>query len=158
MAHTNPIVYIVDDDISVRESLQSLIRCAGWQPETFASAQEFLSHPRAVVPSCLILDVYLPHFNGLDLQTRLAADHIDLPIIFITAHGDIPTSVRAMKAGAVEFLTKPFKDDELLRAIRHAIEHSRSTLAQQGEMQLRQTHYQSLIRPPLKSRAQFGAC
>ena len=150
MAHTTPIVFIVDDDISVRESLQGLIRCAGWQPETFASAREFLSHPRAVVPSCLILDVYLPDLNGLDLQARMAADHVDLPIIFITARGDIPMSVRAMKAGAAEFLTKPFKDDQLLGAIRHAIEHSRSTLAQQSEMQLLQRRYRLLT--PARTR------
>jgi FixJ family two-component response regulator len=136
MAQATPIVFIVDDDISVRESLQSLIRFAGWQPETFASAQEFLSHPRVLVPSCLILDVYLPDLNGLDLQTRITADHIDLPIIFITAHGDIPMSVRAMKAGAVEFLTKPFNDDELLGAIRQAIERSQSTIVAQNEMRL----------------------
>jgi FixJ family two-component response regulator len=144
MPQATPIVFIVDDDISVRESLQSLIRCEGWQPQPFASAQEFLSHPRVVVPSCLILDVYLPDLNGLDLQMRMAADHIDLPIIFITARGDIPMSVRAMKAGAAEFLTKPFKDDQLLGAVRNAIERSRSTLAEQSAMQLLQAGYRSL--------------
>ena len=103
-----PIVFVVDDDVSVRESLQSLIRCEGWQPETFASAHEFLSRPRVLTPSCLVLDVSLPDLNGLDLQNRIAADRFDMPIIFITGHGDVPMTVRAMKAGAVEFLTKPF--------------------------------------------------
>ena len=107
MSDTTPIVFVVDDDISVRESLEALVRCAGWQPETFASAQEFLSRPRALVPSCLVLDVTLPDLNGLDLQKRIAADRIDMPIIFITGHGDVPMSVQAMKAGAVEFLMKP---------------------------------------------------
>jgi len=144
MAQATPIVFIVDDDISVRESLQSLIRCAGWQPEIFASAQEFLSHPRVLVPSCLILDVYLPGLNGLDLQTRMTADHIDLPIIFITARGDIPMSVRAMKAGAVEFLTKPFNDDELLGAIRNAIDRSHSALDRQAAIQALRVCHASL--------------
>jgi FixJ family two-component response regulator len=102
-----PIVFVVDDDISVRESLESMIRCAGFLPQTFASAQEFLSRPRVFVPSCLVLDVQLPDLNGLDLQERIATDRIDMPIIFITGHGDVPMSVRAMKAGAMEFLTKP---------------------------------------------------
>ena len=124
MSHAEPIVFVVDDDISVRESLELLIRCAGWQPETFASAQEFLARPRALVPSCLILDVSLPDLNGLDLQKRIANDRTDMPIIFITGHGDIPMTVRAMKAGAIEFLTKPFSDDVLLSAIRHAIQYS----------------------------------
>ena len=109
MSHATPIVFVVDDDVSVRESLELLIRCAGWQPETFASAQEFLSRPRVLVPSCLVLDVTLPDLNGLDLQKRVAADRIDMPIIFITGYGDVPMTVQAMKAGAVEFLTKPFE-------------------------------------------------
>ena len=118
MSHATPIVFVVDDDVSVRESLELLIRCAGWQPETFASAQEFLARPRVLVPSCLVLDVSLPDLNGLDLQKRIAADRIDMPIIFITGYGDVPMTVQAMKAGAVEFLTKPFSDDVLLSAIR----------------------------------------
>ena len=101
MSDGTPIVFVVDDDVSVRESLELLIRCEGWQPEIFASAQEFLSRPRVLVPSCLILDVSLPGLNGLDLQKRIASDRIDMPIIFITGHGDIPMSVQAMKAGAV---------------------------------------------------------
>ena len=129
-----PIVFVVDDDVSVRESLESLIRCAGWKPETFASAQPFLSRSKPDVPSCLVLDVSLPGLSGLDLQNRVAADRIDMPIIFITGYGDIPTTVRAMKAGAVEFLTKPIDDDVLLTAIRQAIERSRTALDQEAEM------------------------
>src|SRR2546421_12582232 len=108
MSHAAPIVFVVDDDVSVRESLEALIRCAGWQAETFASAQEFLARPRVLAPSCLVLDVGLPDLNGLDLQKRVAADRSDMPIIFITGNGDVPMTVQAMKAGAVEFLTKPF--------------------------------------------------
>ena len=119
MSHATPIVFVVDDDVSVRESLELLISNAGWQPETFASAKEFLSRPRVLAPSCLILDVALPDLNGLDLQKRVAVDRIDMPIIFITGYGDVPMTVQAMKAGAVEFLTKPFSDDVLLNAIRH---------------------------------------
>ena len=115
-----PVVFVVDDDVSVRESLELLIRCAGWEPETFASAQEFLARPRIDVPSCLVLDVSLPDLNGLDLQQRIV-DRMDMPIIFITGHGDIPMTVQAMKAGAVEFLTKPLGDDVLLQAIGQAI-------------------------------------
>ncbi|HWM67033.1 MAG TPA: response regulator, partial [Steroidobacteraceae bacterium] len=126
IADATPIVFVVDDDISVRESLESLIRCAGWQPETFASAEEFIAHPRPFVPSCLVLDVSLPDLNGLDLQKRVAADRSDMPIIFITGYGDVPMTVQAMKAGAVEFLTKPFGDDVLLSAIRNAIERSQT--------------------------------
>src|SRR6266478_3298893 len=121
MSHATPIVFVVDDDVSVRESLEALIRCAGWQPETFASAQEFLARPRVFAPSCLVLDVALPDLNGLDLQKRVAVDRMDMPIIFITGYGDVPMTVQAMKAGAVEFLTKPFGDDALLSAIEHAI-------------------------------------
>jgi FixJ family two-component response regulator len=114
-------VYVVDDDESVREAVQSLIRSAGFPVRTFGSAQEFLETPRAEMPSCLVLDLHLPGLSGLDLQRRLGEINLDIPIIFITGHGDIPTSVRAMKAGAVEFLTKPFGDDDLLTAIRDAI-------------------------------------
>jgi FixJ family two-component response regulator len=141
-----PIVFVVDDDISVRESLESLIRFAGWQPQTFASAQEFLSRPRVFVPSCLVLDVRLPDLNGLDLQKRIAADRIDMPIIFITGHGDVPMTVRAMKAGAVEFLTKPYGDEVLLRAIQQAIECSRAALHREAEMQSVRDLYASLSR------------
>jgi FixJ family two-component response regulator len=134
-SHNGPIVFVVDDDISVRESLESLIRFEGWKPETFASAKEFLARPRVLTPCCLVLDVSLPDLDGLELQTRIAADRSDMPIIFITGHGDIPMSVRAMKAGAVEFLTKPFEDDVLLSGIRNAIERSRKAL--DGETELR---------------------
>src|SRR5512147_3215204 len=135
MAPATPIVFVVDDDISVRESLDLLIRCEGWQPETFASAQEFLDRPEAPVPSCLVLDVSLPGLNGLDLQNRVAVERTDMPIIFITGHGDIPMTVQAMKAGAVEFLTKPFSDDVLVSAIRQALERSRLVLGHAAEMQ-----------------------
>jgi FixJ family two-component response regulator len=136
-----PLVFVVDDDISVRESLELRIRCEGWRPATFASAQEFLSCPRALVPSCLVLDVSLPGLNGLDLQKRVAVERTDMPIIFITGYGDVPTTVQAMKAGAVEFLTKPFSDDVLLNAIRQALERSRVALGHESEMQaLRNCH------------------
>ena len=144
MSDGTPIVFVVDDDVSVRESLELLIRCQGWQPEIFACAQEFLSRPRVFVPSCLVLDVSLPGLNGLDLQKRIASDRIDMPIIFITGHGDIPTSVQAMKAGAIEFLTKPFGDDVLLSAIRSAIERSQATLGLEAEIRALQDCYASL--------------
>src|ERR1700680_1051263 len=134
MSHATPIVFVVDDDVSVRESLESLIRFAGWEPETFASAQEFLARPRVLVPSCLILDVALPDLSGLDLQKRIAVDRIDMPIILLTGYGDVQMTVQAMKAGAVEFLTKPFGDDVLLSAIRHAIERSRTALGHEAEI------------------------
>src|SRR5690242_10129219 len=121
MSHVTPVVFVVDDDISVREALEGLIRQAGRRVETFASANEFLAHPRGLVPSCLVLDVSLPDLNGLELQSRIAAGRLDMPIIFITGHGDVPMTVRAMKAGAVDFLTKPFSDDVLLSAIEAAI-------------------------------------
>jgi FixJ family two-component response regulator len=140
----SPIVFVVDDDISVRESLESLIRFAGWQPQTFASAQEFLSHPRVFVPSCLVLDVTLPDLNGLELQKRIATDRIDMPIIFITGHGDVPMTVRAMKAGAVEFFTKPYGDEVLLSAIQQAIECSHATLRREAEIRSIQDFYASL--------------
>jgi len=132
---SSPIVFIVDDDISVRESLESLIDFVGLQVETFASAEEFLSRPRALVPSCLVLDISLPELSGLDLQKLIGTDRVDLPLIFITGHGDIPMTVQAMKAGAVEFLTKPIDDDALLSAIRHAIERSSVALGDEGELQ-----------------------
>jgi len=139
-----PIVFIVDDDISVRESLELLIRHAGWQPETFESAQEFLSRPRVLAPSCLVLDVRLPGLNGLDVQKRVSAERPDMPIIFITGHGDVPMTVQAMKGGAVEFLTKPFGDDVLLSAIRQAIERSRAALDHEAQMGALRDCYASL--------------
>ncbi|MGA2584561.1 MAG: response regulator transcription factor [Tepidisphaeraceae bacterium] len=144
MSHATPIVFVVDDDISVRESLESLIRSEGWQPETFASAQEFLSRPRALTPSCLVLDVTMPGLNGLDLQKRIARDRNDMPIIFITGYGDVPTTVQAMKAGAVEFLSKPFGDEALLSALRDAIERSHKTLDHQSEMHSLRDRYMTL--------------
>ena len=135
MLHATPIVFVVDDDVSVRKSLELLIEAAGWHPETFASAQEFLHRPLVVAPSCLILDVSLPDLNGLELQKRVAPDRIDMPIIFISGYGDVPMTVRAMKAGAIEFLTKPFKDDVLLDAISSAIERSLTALREEAETQ-----------------------
>ena len=146
MPHTTPIVFVVDDDVSVRESLELMIRWAGWQPETFASAREFLSHPRVLAPSCLVLDVNLPDLNGLDLQKRVAGDRIDMPIIFITGYGDVPMTVQAMKAGAVEFLMKPFSDDVLLNAIRQAIERSQTALGHEAEIRTLRDCYASLSR------------
>jgi FixJ family two-component response regulator len=146
MSHATPVVFVVDDDVSVRESLELLIRCAGWEPETFASAQEFLARPRVLSASCLVLDVSLPDLNGLDLQQRVAADRVDMPIIFITGYGDVPMTVRAMKAGAVEFLTKPFGDDVLLGAIRHAIDRSRASLGDEAELRALRGAYASLSR------------
>jgi FixJ family two-component response regulator len=144
MTDDTPIVFVVDDDISVRESLELLISFTGWQPELFASAEEFLAHPRVSVPNCLILDVSLPDLNGLDLQKLIASDRTDMPIIFITGHGDIPMTVQAMKAGAVEFLTKPFDDDVLLSAIQHALERSRAALGRGEEIQALRDCYASL--------------
>ncbi len=143
-AEATSIVFIVDDDISVRESLETLIGFAGWQVETFVSAEEFLARPRTVVPSCLVLDVSLPDINGLELQKLIAPDRIDMPIIFVTGHGDIPMTVQAMKAGAVEFLTKPIDDDALLNAIGHAIERSSAALGDEGEMRALRERYTSL--------------
>ena len=141
-----PVVFVVDDDISVRESLELLIYNEGWCAETFESAQEFLCRPRVNVPSCLVLDVSLPGLNGLDLQERVAKERTDMPIIFITGYGDVPMTVRAMKAGAVEFLTKPFGDDVLLDAIRNALVHSKAVLDQEGEMAVLRECYASLTR------------
>jgi FixJ family two-component response regulator len=144
MAPSSPIVFVVDDDVSVRESLELLIQNEGWQAKTFASAQEFLDCPRAGVSSCLVLDLSLPGLNGLELQKRIAAQRTDMPIIFITGHGDVPKTVQAMKGGAVEFLTKPFNDEVLLNAIRQALERSRVALAQEAEMQELRDRYASL--------------
>ncbi len=135
MQPASPVVFVVDDDVSVRESLELLIQNEGWHVETFASAREFLDRPRTLVPSCLILDVSLPGLNGLDLQQRVSAERTDMPIIFITGHGDIPMTVRAMKAGAVEFLTKPFSDEVLLNAIRQALERSRIAISHEAQIE-----------------------
>jgi FixJ family two-component response regulator len=143
MPDVTSVVFVVDDDVSVRESLELLIRAAGWQPETFASPQEFLSRPRADVPCCLVLDVTLPGLNGLEVQ-QLLAERTDVPIVFITGYGTIPMTVQAMKAGAVEFLTKPFKKDALLAAIRAAIERSRLALHLDSEMRGLRIRYESL--------------
>ena len=129
-----PVVFVVDDDASERESLELLIRCAGLKPECFGSAQDFLAHPRPTAPNCLLLDIDLPDVNGLDLQKRVATDRLDMPLIFITGLHDIPMTVQAMKAGAVEFLTKPYRDDELLTAMEEAMERSRAALAAEDEM------------------------
>jgi FixJ family two-component response regulator len=147
MEQPTPVVFVVDDDISVRESLELLIATAGWRVETYGSAQAFLARPRVIAPSCLVLDVSLPDLNGLELQQRVASDRIDLPIIFITGHGDVPMTVKAMKAGAIEFLTKPFGDEVLLEAIRHAILRSQATLGAEAEFQdLRQRHHTLSVR------------
>jgi FixJ family two-component response regulator len=144
MHSATPIVFVVDDDPSVREALESLIVQAGWRAQVFQSAQDFLSFPRAVVPSCLVLDVSLPGLNGLELQSLIACDRIDMPIIFITGHADVPMTVKAMKAGAVEFLTKPVAEDVLINAIGSAIARSRITLDQQSESQALRSLYAKL--------------
>lgn len=143
MAHPTPIVFVVDDDISVREALEALIRSEGFETETFASAEAFLARPRVFAPSCLVLDVTLPDLNGLDLQKRLVGRD-DMPIIFITGYGDVPMTVQAMKAGAVEFLTKPFSDEVLLSAIQQAVERSRAALDQEEETRALRERYASL--------------
>jgi len=141
MARGTPVVFVVDDDISVRESLESLIRFAGWKPETFMSAEDFLARPRALVPNCLLLDVSLPDIDGLELQRLIAGDRLDMPIIFITGYGNVPMTVQAMKAGAVEFLTKPFDDAVLMEAIRKAIERSERALESEFDLRvLRECH------------------
>ena len=152
MADISSIVFVVDDDVSVRESLELLIKSAGWQPELFESAHEFLSRPRVAVPCCLVLDVSLPGLDGLELQRQLA-DRKEMPIVFITGHGDVPMSVRAMKAGAVEFLTKPFSNDVLLQAIRSAVERSRVMLRLASEMNALRHSYESLT---LRERQVLG--
>jgi FixJ family two-component response regulator len=143
MPDATPIVFVVDDDVSVRESLELLIKSAGWQPETFASAHDFLSRPRPTVPCCLVLDVTLPGLSGLELQQRIA-ERTDMPIIFITGHGDVPMTVQAMKAGAIEFLTKPFTSDVLLGAMAGAIERSHLALRHESELQVLRSAYASL--------------
>lgn len=144
MSSVAPVVFIVDDDVSVRESLELLVRNENWKPEIFPSAQEFLDHPRKSIPSCLVLDLSLPGLNGLELQRRLAVERVDVPIIFITGYGDVPKSVQAMKAGALEFLTKPLDNDALVGAIRSALERSRRALAHDAEMRDLRNRYTSL--------------
>jgi len=140
IARVTPVVFVVDDDVSVRESVELLIRSAGWHPETFASAEDFLARSRVDGPSCLVLDVTLPYLNGLDLQKRII-DRSDMPIIFITGYGDVPTTVRAMKAGAAEFLTKPLADEVLRQAITQAIDRSQANLAHAVELrEIRHRH------------------
>jgi FixJ family two-component response regulator len=143
LADVKGVVFVVDDDVSVRESLELLLTSTGWQPRVFESAQKFLEHPRPTLPSCLVLDVTMPGLNGLELQKQLV-DRADMPIIFITGFGDVPTSVQAMKAGAVEFLTKPFNDETLLDAIRGAIERSRAALRQHSVMRALRDCYTTL--------------
>jgi len=139
-----PIVFVVDDDVSVRESLELLIQFEGWQPETFASAEEFLARPRILIPNCLVLDISLPNLNGLELQKLIAVDRTDMPVIFITGHGNVPMTVQAMKGGAVEFLTKPIDDDALLTAIRSALKRSEAALDEQAELQVLRDCYAAL--------------
>lgn len=146
MSHEKPVVFIVDDDVSVRESLELLICSLGWRPETFASAKEFLDRSRPLVANCLILDVNLPDLSGLDLQKLISVERTDMPIIFITGYGDVPMTVKAMKAGAVEFLTKPFDDEELLGAIKLALERSKTALALDSELQALRDRHASLSR------------
>jgi len=141
-----PIVFVVDDDVSVRESLEALIGTEGWRAECFASAQDFLARPPAQTPSCLILDVNLPDLNGLELQAQMAGERLGMPIIFITGYGDIPMTVRAMKAGAAEFLTKPFANDALVGAIQQAIDRSTASLREEAELQALRDRYASLSR------------
>ena len=154
---TAPVVFVVDDDVSVRESLEQLIGWAGWRVETFASAQEFLARPPVDCASCLVLDVSLPGLSGLELQKHVASDRADMPIIFITGHGDIPMTVQAMKAGAVEFLTKPFADDVLLGAIRNALERSHAERAQQAEVRALRAGYAALSRREREVMARVAA-
>jgi len=141
---SDALIAVVDDDPSVRESLESLIRSAGFRVEAFASAQEFLARPLGDVPSCLVLDLQLPGLSGLDLQKQLAEVNLEIPIVFITGHGNVPASVQAMKAGALEFLTKPFAEEDLLRAIEQAIERDRRSRQQHAEMDDLQARYESL--------------
>jgi FixJ family two-component response regulator len=146
MSHVAPIVFVVDDDVSVRESLEALVRYAGWQVESFASAQDFLDRPRARAPSCLVLDISLPDLNGLDLQERIALERLDMPIIFITGNGDIPMTVKAMKAGAVEFLIKPLRQESLLSAMRNALARSEVLFSREAELAALKVRYASLSR------------
>ena len=145
ISYATPTVFVVDEDVSVRESLECLVRRVGWQPQTFVSGKDFLSRPRVRVPSCLVLEVSLPDMNGLDLQKHVA-DRVEMPVIFITAYVDVSTTVRAMKAGAVEFLTKPFRDEVLLRTMRDAIERSHAALRHEEKVQTLRARYALLTR------------
>lgn len=144
MSDAVPMVFVVDDDVSVRESLELLIQTAGWRPCLFSSAQAFLDHSRVRVANCLVLDISLPGLNGLDLQERIGNQRPEMPIIFITGHGDVPKTVQAMKAGAVEFLAKPFDEYELLGAIRNALERSESALRRESEKRTLRTNFETL--------------
>jgi FixJ family two-component response regulator len=144
MEQPSPMIFVVDDDISVRESLELLFRYEGWQVETFISAQEFFDHPRSFAPCCLVLDFSLPGLNGLEVQKRIAVERPNMPIIFITGYGDIPMTVQAMKAGAVEFLTKPFGEEVLLGAIRSAVERSKSLAGRDAELRALRERYARL--------------
>lgn len=146
MDDSTPIVFVVDDDVSVRESLELMVHCAGWRPELFASAQDFLTQPTPPAPCCLVLDIEMPGLNGLELQEKMAADRKDMPIIFLTGHGDIPRTVRAMKAGAAEFFTKPFADEPLLQAIRRALERNRMARTEATDMKALRNRHASLTR------------
>ena len=146
MTAADSVVFVVDDDASVREALQSLLRSVGLRVETYGSAQEFLRSPRSEVPSCVVLDVRLPGLSGLDLQRELVQAEVRMPIIFITGHGDIPMSVQAMKAGAVEFLTKPFRDQDLLDAVGHALEGARAAQRQRGQIAELRTRFDGLTK------------
>jgi len=146
MAYLKPTVFVVDDDVSVRQSLEALIQMAGWEARTFDSAEAFLAWPPAPAPNCLVLDVGLPDLNGLELQARIAGTRAEMPIIFITGYGDVPTTVRAMKGGAVEFLTKPFGEEEMLGAIEAALERSRETVGKQSALLDLRERYDSLSR------------
>jgi len=144
MSEGSPVVFVIDDDVSIREALKNLLRSVGLKVETFGTAQQFLSAKRPDAPGCLVLDVRLPGASGLDLQRQLAEANIDIPIIFITGHADVPMSVRAMKAGAVEFLTKPFRDQDLLDAVQQAVDRDRAARAQRAEVAELRAQYQSL--------------
>ena len=144
MASATPIVFVVDDDISVRESLKSLIRCEGWQPETFGSARSFLAHPRAYVPNCLILNIFLPDLTGLELQKCVAAERTEMPIIFVTDRWDVTTTVQAMKAGALDFLPKPISDEAVLCAVRQALARSQVALEHEAEIKAVRDCYELL--------------
>jgi FixJ family two-component response regulator len=146
MSQDSPTVFVVDDDVSVRESLEGLVVSAGWDVETFSTARDFLSRPRSLNPSCVILDISLPDIDGLEVQDRISAERGDMPIIFITGHNDVPMTVRAMKGGAVEFLTKPFSEETLLGAIEQALARSRGALDQEAGMQGLNDCYASLSR------------
>lgn len=146
MSDGRPTVFVVDDDVSVRESLEALIEVAGWEVRTFDSAHAFLDYPPAFGPNCLVLDVSLPDLSGLDLQSRIARERTEMPVIFITGYGDVPMTVRAMKAGAVEFLTKPFGDEVLLEAIAAALDRSRAAVGEQAALQALRDRHATLSR------------